>query len=355
MFSSALTTLKGFAVKNERHLTVAALLAGFIVDNLTLTRIDVWFSHVILFAYLGIATTSIILLNAFPTGRFRQIMVYFMQYAFGGLFSGYIIFYSKSGTILANWPFYIILIILFFGNEYIKHRYRQMVFQIGILFVSVFSFFIFFIPIIVGMIGPGIFIVSGIVSLIFIRLVIAVIKACTPRGVRQPYGMTAVTLISIYMVFNLLYFTNIIPPIPLSLKDLGIYQSALRASDGDFIVTGEHHPWHARITGLRVQYVPGRPLYAFSSVFAPTKITGTITHTWLVYDEVAGVWVPTSVIPFSISGGRDDGYRGYSIKNNMEPGLWRVEVATERGQTLGRITFKAVPVDTLPKLETNIR
>ena len=42
----------------------------------------------------------------------------------------------------------------------------------------------------------------------------------------------------------------------------------------------------------------------------------------------------------SIFGGRDGGYHTYSIKGNIIPGLWRVDIETERGQIIGREEFK---------------
>ena len=38
-------------------------------------------------------------------------------------------------------------------------------------------------------------------------------------------------------------------------------------------------------------------------------------------------------------GGRDGGYRGYSIKNDVTAGKWRVNVKTGDGKLIGRVGF----------------
>ena len=43
-------------------------------------------------------------------------------------------------------------------------------------------------------------------------------------------------------------------------------------------------------------------------------------------------------------GGRDGGYRGYSVKRDPTAGHWRVNVVTEFGQVIGRVSFEVVVV-----------
>ncbi len=44
-------------------------------------------------------------------------------------------------------------------------------------------------------------------------------------------------------------------------------------------------------------------------------------------------------VSFPINGGRDGGYRGYTIKRNPIAGEWRVDFATADGHLLGRERF----------------
>ena len=50
-------------------------------------------------------------------------------------------------------------------------------------------------------------------------------------------------------------------------------------------------------------------------------------------------WVDKGELPFTINGGREAGYKGYSWQTNLGVGKWRVFVQSERGQVLGKLQF----------------
>jgi hypothetical protein len=116
------------------------------------------------------------------------------------------------------------------------------------------------------------------------------------------------------MVFSGLYFLNIIPPVPLSLRDIGMYHSIEKVTDGDYKASFEKPAWYEfpRGTKKTLTLTRGNSAYCFSSVFAPVRLETGINHVWEYYDERAGEWLSSSVISFPIMGGRDNGYRGYS-------------------------------------------
>ena len=43
-------------------------------------------------------------------------------------------------------------------------------------------------------------------------------------------------------------------------------------------------------------------------------------------------------IPIKISGGREGGYRAYSFKQRLDPGDWRVDVESQDGRIVGRVS-----------------
>ena len=92
----------------------------------------------------------------------------------------------------------------------------------------------------------------------------------------------------------------------------------------------------------------GEPLYAYSAVFAPIKLSTQIVHRWRRYNEKSGHWLTVSSVTFAINGGRDGGYRGYTIKHNPQPGDWRVDIDTSEGHLIGRIDFKVERAATAP-------
>lgn len=59
-------------------------------------------------------------------------------------------------------------------------------------------------------------------------------------------------------------------------------------------------------------------------------------------------------IPLKISGGREGGYRAYSLKQRLEPGDWRVDVETEDGRVIGRVSVTVRASDALPPALTTV-
>jgi len=161
---------------------------------------------------------------------------------------------------------------------------------------------------------------------------------------------------AIFASFNFLYFANIIPPIPLSLKDVGIYHSVVRFENGDYQVKYEPGTWWQPFKDSdRVFHpTPGGNVFCFAQVFAPTRLDTDIVHRWYYKDPEAG-WVERFELAYPIVGGRGDGYRGYTLMRNFQDGTWRCSVETERGQVLGREQFKIDSTEPVDELVTDVR
>jgi hypothetical protein len=79
--------------------------------------------------------------------------------------------------------------------------------------------------------------------------------------------------------------------------------------------------------------------YFFSAVNAPALLTAPISHVWEYYDPSSKRWVEKAEIAFTLAGGREDGYRAYSQKENITEGLWRVTVKVDDKRIVGRVKF----------------
>ena len=64
------------------------------------------------------------------------------------------------------------------------------------------------------------------------------------------------------------------------------------------------------------------------------------------------VVVTKAVIVYSIVGGRDGGYRGYSAEYVNAAGQWRVDIETADGRLIERLPFNAELVSAPPSVET---
>ncbi len=359
----SLQEIKHWVEHRERQLSSFALVAGFIIDNLTFQRVDLFFDNLILFSYLGIAAFAITIINLYEArvlrGRFfswlHTWLPFVMQFVFGGLFSGFVVLYSRSASFIASWPFLLTLLGLLIGNEFFKKHYARLNFHISILFVALFSFMIFYVPVMLRKMGDNIFLLSGTISLFVMGIFLWLLSFVIPAQMRKSKGLLSLSIGGIFLLINILYFANIIPPIPLSLKDAGIYHSVSRSATG-YVVLDEDRPWYeAFLSYSTIHILRGEPLYVFSAVFAPTKLTTQVFHNWQYYDERKGEWVSVSRTSFPITGGRDGGYRGYSLKQRISPGWWRVDIETKRGQLIGRVKFWVEQIDTKPPLRSKER
>lgn len=358
---------KALYEKYESRVGPAAFFVGFILDNLTLRRIDLWFQNVIFLLYLGLGAASIVFTNFHDakrlggrmTNKLAGFMPFVMRFVFGGLFSAFLVFYTRSASIFVSWPFLLFLTALFIGNEFFKKRYLRFTFQLSIFFIALFSYSAFVIPVLLGKMGVLIFLLSGVVALVLVGLIVAALYRMAPQKVRESRRSLLLSIGSIHVAFQLFYFTNIIPPIPLSLRESGIYHSIERMDMGKYMyaVSFEQPPWYLFFEDVHDTFhlTPGGTVYSYSAVFAPTKLDTTILHRWSYFDEGKGKWIETDRLPLAIVGGRDGGYRGYTFKRSMKPGKWRLDVITKRGQILGRRTFTIVASAIPPKVKTDFR
>lgn len=351
----SISQIQDFGKKNEKYLFPLFLILGFVIDYLTLNRVDQVFDNIILFLYLLLASTMIFSIyihninsendtNRFKT--FHKITPYIFQYAIGGLFSGLFIFYFRSGSFGASFPFLIVLFALMLGNEYFYRRFPKMRFQLIIFFFALLSYINLVVPVIVKKMGTIIFLFSTLIAAILMYLFVETLfkaihhikNTILIEEKRKIIKSLSITL----CLFLFFYFANLIPPIPLSMKTGGIFHNVLRSSNNEFLVVREDAPWYLPFHVYNPKFRnDGNGVYAFASIFAPAKLSTKIYHQWSYYDDDKG-WIKKDKIPIEIYGGREEGFRGYSFKQTIQEGLWRVDIETERGQIIGRMRFTVV-------------
>ena len=350
-----------FAARNERKLGAALFAFGFLTDLLTFTLlplpyINIFFaSYLVLVAVCTFGANLIMRFNAQDVWWRKTLAVVFplgVQYALGGLLSGFVVFYASHSVIAVSWPFLLLLILVYVGNEYYRKQREHLIFQTALFYFALYAYAIFALPLFVGTIGPWVFLGSTVAALIifalFLYLLYVVNKTRSQENLK-PAGKAA---IGITLLVSLAYFTGAIPPLPLALADSGVYH-AVTYQAGAYVLQSEApRPWW-HLGTPEVHITPGDPLYAFSAVVAPASFGSTVVHRWERSTENG--WVTENVVAFPISGGRQGGYRGYSEKTNVTPGLWRVSIETAGGQVIGRFGFSVAAVETTPPLEAVVR
>lgn len=342
---------------HERYISPATLLIGFTLDSIALKRVDLWYGNLLLFGYLSVAGIGIFLFHLIQSGKLRgkiflkliPFLPALIQFGFGGLFSGFVILYSHSAAYATSWIFVVALAILMIGNERFRTLYTGFVFQASIFFLTLLSFMAFFLPVVVGRIGTGIFLASEVITIAATTGLLYGFYRVMPLIYRDAKWRLFRSLASILLIFNVLYFTNAIPPLPLALKESDVAHSVTRTSEG-YVVEVEPLPWYQKYLRYNrtFHHEPGEDVYVFTAIFAPTRLTTNILHEWETYDEKSGKWMRSGTFGFQITGGRDGGYRGYSLKESIEEGEWRVNVRTSGGKLVGRVTFRVVAAEEAP-------
>ncbi|HVU22274.1 MAG TPA: DUF2914 domain-containing protein [Rhizomicrobium sp.] len=332
----------------ERQLSAAGMIGGFVTDNFMFRRVDLPNTQIIFLVYLTVAMVTIWILHGINSHttrgpdekppRWQTFLPVATQFALGGLWSGFLIFYTRSAVLLASWPFLLVLAAIFIGNEVFKNYYERLVFTATLLFFGIFSYAIVTVPIYIHQIGVFAFLLSGLAAVTVFTLFLWVLYLVGEKAFVESKWPIIGASAAVYLLINVFWFTNILPPLPVALAKSGIYTDVKHVGD-HYIGTGEPVPWYREPFTQTVHVAAGQPLYAYTAVFAPVKLTARITHRWQRYDEKRRRWLTVSRVSYPINGGRDGGYRGYTIKSNPAPGEWRVDFATADGHLLGRERF----------------
>ncbi len=340
---------RDFIKKHEKLVAPIALFGGFIIDSLTLQRIDMLFENIILGGYLILSGILIFALSFFEYKeeknlffeRIRPFLSVILLIFLGGIFSGFTIFYVRSANFFSAWPFLILLIGVMVGTEYLKKHFTKIIIQVAVFYFALFSYLIFLIPILIKQVGPWVFILSGVSSLLLIIGYVWLLENFIGGKFIKGRVIIFKFVTGIFILVNFLYFTNIIPPIPLSLKEVGVYHY-VEKQGSDYKVLDEKRSFLDRVTLYeKVRIKRGESLYIFSSIFAPTKLNAKVIHEWQ-FKESNNKWITLGKIPYSISGGSDTGYRGFSTKSGLTEGNWRVNIKTSNGQIIGRKNFEVI-------------
>ena len=332
-------------------------LSGVTYDTLTLTRIDRLQDNLLLMIYLLLLGVLIVLTGRLgiepppdreqlaslsPFGRWvlraRPYYPMAVQFLLGGLFSAYTIFYSRSATLTSSAIFFALLILLLVGNEFLRDRLSSLRLLISLYALVCFAFFTFFLPVMTGLMNAVVFLVgAGLTAVVTFRVVHLIYRNNPDRSKREAVGVTAPAfgLIALLVGF---YFMNWIPPVPLSMKFGGIYREVQRQGD-QFLLTYDRK-WYEVWKRSENPFPADEPIYCFTAVFAPVTLNTTVYHHWYFRSNSSKPFTHADKIPIKISGGRDGGYRAYTFKQRLDPGDWRVDVETEDGRVVGRVSVR---------------
>lgn len=339
---------------------VLFFFGGFLWDTLTIGR-NVAISDLTIFAaYLFIAAIilytigrpSYILVDSFQ--RLEKLPTWFpiyfktaiittykrlhypnfpyllLQFIYGNLLSALFILYFKSANHWLAWLMALILGVMLVANEYLEDEYKQFTLSWALFGFCAMLLFNFALPFLMGSIHAMWFYLSTLLGAGFAYW----LYKKTPAHFGS---ITPVWVISAGLM--LAYAVDMIPPVPLVKREIALGY-ALNKSESHYFLTQQASPWWVfwRNTSTDLQVRTGQRVYCFSSVFAPPGLKTKLFHRWQYHDSKKG-WQTLSRAGFSLSGGRAGGFRGYTYKQGLQAGDWKVSVETENEKTITEITF----------------
>ncbi len=336
---------------NESHFAIAFFVGGFIFDLVTLDRIDSWLTigqQIFYLVFIQAALMQMFFEEARTPRDYSQdwfIKRWYFDYRtaiihffFGNLLNLYTIFFFKSSSLLVSFFFMLVLVALLLANESLRFKSLGLSFKFGLLSLCYLAFFSYVLPIFIGSIGLLVFLLSMAVGTLPI-----VAMGWWIQNFRQPMFENAkskilapmgITLLS----FLLLYFLKLIPPVPLSIPFIGVYHSVEKSEN--LYRMGHQRPWWRIWHNGDQHFLAQRTdkIYVAFRIFSPARFSDQVMMRWYWHDNQLG-WILQDTIPIRISGGRDEGFRGYGVKSNYQPGQWRVQVETGDGREIGRVYF----------------
>lgn len=340
--------LRAFYEKHERLLVPGLLVSGFIFDVITFRTLSMKTTMQFLGVYAILAAVALLYVNIFdgrktPGGwaifrYLRALAPYVIQLTFGALLSSSLLFYWYSGSFSVSWPLFALITGVMISSEIFRHYYLRPIVLFSVYTFLLISYFSLLLPFVLTSLSGWIFILSGVMSTLIVLLLIAVLSRLAEHIEKQRTAMY-VAVLGVFVSMSMLYFMNVIPPLPLSIREAGVYHDIVREG-GEYTLVGEEENfWQGLLPGQTLHAQPNDSIYVYTAIFAPAQLRTIIYHRWEYHDPETGKWRDVSLLHFPIRGGRIEGYRGYTVKSHLDYGKWRVTVQNERGQVLGRVVF----------------
>ncbi|MFA6050034.1 MAG: DUF2914 domain-containing protein [Candidatus Paceibacterota bacterium] len=350
-------SIKTIYSRYEGKIGGATLLFGFILDNLTIASVSISVQTYIFIVYILLGGFAILALHylssreerQYPRAHFWFFLLF--QFSIGSLFSMFFAFYSRGVSIAASWPFLLVLLALTIGSELWKKHYLRLSLQVSLYFIAIFSLSIYALPIIFHELSTRMFLLGGVLALLLVALFVRLLVFVSAKRVKEWRRRIIVGVSAVFILLNILYFTGAIPPVPLVMRNVGVHHSLQWDGVSQYIATSEVKPWWSFILPYPTyHHIQNDPVYVMAAVYAPTDLETTIIHEWQRYNGDEHKWVSEAKIRVPIVGGRESGYRTYSMKQILSEGLWRVDVKTATGQIIGRLRFSIDETDFVPPL-----
>lgn len=266
-----------------------------------------------------------------------------LHFCLGTLLNVYSLFYIKSASLFSSIIFLLLMIVMIFLNElpFVK-KSEKVNLKVGLYSICLFSFFSIVYPLIFGFIGliPFCFSVLSTIGILLVQLKMLK-NLVTEPGVL--FNAIFAPVVTVVIIFTTFFFLGLIPPVPLSVKEQGVYHK-LEKRDSHYYLYAEMDDnsfWNFGKTTFHAE--PNDKIYFYSQIFSPGRISDKVIVHWFRKNNM-GDWENMDQVPVAVKGGREEGFRAFTFKSNFDAGEWKILVETSSGAEISRLYFDVVKV-----------
>jgi hypothetical protein len=314
--------------------TAIYFAGGVVFDAITLTHyLSLW-----TLGYVGLYASGVGVMMVVRARRWfethREIVDGVLHFCLGATFSALIALYFRSASHMWAWITVILLASVMIWNEVAARRRPRRSIVWGVYAVSLVMLLNFVLPYAFKTLSAAWF---------YFSIVVVLVALYWLRRLARIQDMSLVSsAVSVAFLVGLHLF-GAIPPVPLVMRQ-NIPCVEARKAQGQYVCEGTPPGLLVRagLASRKVKYVDGERVSVMSAVSAPEGMVSTLEHRWARY--VDGDWEHSDTIEVRLTGGRSEGWRFYSYKENIGPGYWRVTTAVPDGRVVGYVFLKLVEV-----------
>ena len=356
---------QAWRAKNAHAQEVLFFFAGFCFDLLLLHSIDSvpmlihQGSYVVLLAILLGVDHHYQVKGEEPKGFWGKVLsfrVWVIHFLFGTLLNAFVVFYFRASA-LQSLGFIIFMPLLagvLIANELPRFRTLGPLMRVALLSFVITSFLADLLPVVIGEIATWMFVLSSVLSCLAIFGLWKAYGRYTqdPRWTfSRAVGPSLITQVLLLG----LYFAGVVPPVPLSLKYIGVYHEVEKVTTEEgkkydllkYVPAG-FKPWEHGAQPFKAR--PGDKVHVWTRIFAPRNFRDGIRVRWAWADPRSG-WQWTDAIPLTVRHSGENGWWGSTYKQNWVPGDWKVRVETDDGRVIGAISLTIVQDDSVEPRE----
>lgn len=343
-----------------KHASTIIFIVGFLFDMAILPDVDDPLTKYVGLTWLGLLAFSIMfrewIVSRNTASQTEQtlytVSTFCISYFSGSALSFIFVYALRSAALSVSWPLFVIFLLCMVANEFVSTYNYRFTLDVAVFFIALLFYVVFNVPVLLKTQNNLIFLLSIGISVVISWLYVFFLSPVSDTARHEAHRGYALAL-GIPMFVGMLYFLQVLPAVPLSLKEAGVYHSVIRTEEGQYVTEAEIDDRF--LAGLRrpVFHMTSTDtgLFFFSAVDAPELLKAPLSHVWQYYDEEKNKWVTQSTISFGLTGGRSDGFRAYSQKETIWEGKWRVIVKVADARIVGQTTFYVKKTEDIIQLQ----